>query len=335
MPMHKILHLTAKINSDEATPQAPEWVLLFKSGLGKLADGIEFLVDDNAYQMVKEFIAARGNDVHFDYEHASLERQPAPAAGWIKELVWEEETGIKAKVEWTQKASEFIAAKEYRYFSPVFYIRKADKRVCGLDSVALTNRPRTTYLTPILARLEAELESKMETEKMADNPQTKEPQQETPAQPSTSLPQEIIAALELKPEDGISAIVASIHALKQHQANGVVSRQEFEALQAKLTERDATDAVIAAMSQGKITPSQKDWAVSYAKSDLAGFQMFVAKAPAVVPVGELQGQTKTPLQGDNPTPPIAIDEETRQVARMMGVSAEDIKKYGSMEVTNG
>jgi len=346
--MHKILSLIAKLNNDElASPTAPEWMLLFSAGLGKLADGREYLVDQSAYNMVIEMIKARGNEIHFDYEHASQEKQPAPAAGWIKELKWEEGTGIKARVEWTQKAAAYIAAKEYRYYSPTFYIRKTDKRVCGLDSVALTNRPLTTYLKPILARLEAELEAK---ENQMDRlkiiaalglPATAtdeeiwaamKPVTTTPDKTVTPLvPTEIVAALELKDSDGISAAVASIHALKQHKNQGIgtVSREEFQALQTKLVERDASDAVAAAMSMGKIAPSQKDWAVSYAKSDLVGFQLFVAKAPVVVPVGNLPGK-----QDHQESAAGEVTEELKAVAAAMGISIEDMKKYG-MEVANG
>lgn len=349
--MHKILNLIAKINNDElAGPTAPEWMLLFKAGLGKLSDGREFMVDKSAFDMVTAFIEARGNEIHFDYEHASLEKKEAPAAGWIKDLKWEEGVGIKAKVEWTQKAAAYIAAKEYRYFSPTFYIRKTDKRVCGLDSVALTNRPLTTYLKPILARLEAEMESNKERQMdriqliaalgLAAGATDEEiwtalgtigiAAKAAPPAASDAVPTEIMASLDLKSGDGVSAAVASIHALKQYtNPAAVVSRVEFDQLQKKLRERDALDAVAAAMATGKIAPSQKEWAMEYATDNLTGFNLFVAKAPVVVPVNDLPGKQdhKSPAEGE-------VTEELIAVAAAMGISIEDIKKYG-MEVTNG
>jgi len=344
--MHKILHLIAKIDKDGS--KCPKWMLLFKAGLGKLSDGVEFLIDETAFTLIKAFINARGNEVHFDYEHASLEKAAAPASGWIKELTWDAGVGIKARVEWTDKASEYIENREYRYFSPVFYIRKSDKRVCGLDSVALTNRPRTTNLTPILAKLSAEAgfheETTMDRKQLiaalgleanatdADimtaiaKAGVKLPE----AIPETKevIPKAVTAALDLKETDGESVVVASIHALKQYDKTAV-SREEFLRLENELKQRDAAEAVAAALAKGKITPEQTEWAKGYAASDLNGFNAFVAKAPQVIPVGDLPGRTKTqaPAAGE-------ITDTDLEIAAMMDISIEDLKKYG-MEVTNG
>lgn len=339
--MFRASHLVAKINRDESS--APEWMLLFKAGWGQLGDGTKFLVDQTAFDLLKAFIASQGNEIHFDYEHASLDKTAAPAAGWIKELVWEEGIGIRARVEWTAKAAEFIANKEYKYFSPVFYVRKSDSRISGLDSVALTNRPLTSNLTPILARLEAGLEKETNKEEKRmdrkelikalglENDATdalilealaklgiKLPAAKT--ETKEVIPEKITAALDLKKDDDISTIVASILALKQTDKTGV-SREDFKKLQAKLAEKEATDAVNAAMKAGKIAPVQKEWATEYAKDDLKGFQTFIAKAPVVVPFDKLPGKTEDKTAG-------TMTETDLQIAKMMGVSEDDIKKYG-------
>jgi phage I-like protein len=64
----------------------------------------------------------------------------------------------------------------------------------------------------------------------------------------------------------------------------MVSKADFDALQKKLVEKDANEAVEKAMIAGKITPAQKEWAEQYAKNDLNGFNIFVSKAPVVIPV---------------------------------------------------
>ena len=317
--------------------------------MGTLADGIEYLVDQTSLALVKAMIASRGNEIHFDYEHASVQEKAllangAPAAGWIKELVWADGEGIKARVEWTEKAAKHIASKEYRYFSPVFAARKTDKRVCYLDSVALTNKPRTNNLTPILAALEAGLgqfeEETMDREKLiaalglkADATDemivaalaglgVKFPENEI----KEVVPKTVVAALGLEETDGESVVVASIHALKQTTKTGV-SLEEFNALKKTITDRDATDLVTAALSVGKVTPDQKDWATDYATKDPEGFKVYVAKAPVVVPVDKLPGKKETVKAGE-------LTESDLQVASMMVVDPDDIKKYGG-EVTNG
>lgn len=330
------LTLIAKIDG----AKAPEWVTLFKAGWGKLADGVRFFVDRDAFDLVQAYIKERGNDVVWDYEHQVLETMEAPAAGWIKELSWDDEAGIRARVEWTDKAAAYIKAKEYRYFSPVFGIRNKDSRVCFLHSVALTNTPKTNHLTPILAKLGSEIkENDMDRDELIKKlglaagatdkeilaavaklgiklPEGKTIDKEV-------LPKEIVAALELKDDDSTSMVVASIHALKQGVKSGV-SRKEFDELKKTLTDRDAEDAVTAAIAKGKVTPDQKDWAMEYAQKDLTGFNAFVAKAPQVVPVDKLPGKEEKKDDQE-------VAEVTLQVAGMMGVSDDDLKKYGEVK----
>lgn len=140
------------------------------------------------------------------------------------------------------------------------------------------------------------------------------------------LPREIVAALDLKDDDSTSTVVASIHALKQGEKNSV-SKADFDALVKTIADRDANDAVSMAIAKGKVTPDQKEWATNYAQKDLAGFMTFVAKAPQVVPVDKLPGKKDAM---DN----LELNETTMQVAGMMGVSDDDLKKYGG-EVQHG
>ncbi len=48
----------------------------------------------------------------------------------------------------------------------------------------------------------------------------------------------------------------------------------------------AEKALELALRAGKITPAMKDWALEYAKNDPAGFEVYVANAPKIVPVGD-------------------------------------------------
>ncbi len=350
----KKIKYSAKI--PEQPGSVPEWIILYAAGWVELADGIRFLVDKIAFDLVKAAIAENGNEIHVDYEHASVVGEKAaiahgaPAAGWIKDLVWEEGTGIKARVEWTPAATAYLTNKEYRYFSPVSYIRKADNRLCALDSVALTNRPRTRRLQPIVAKLPQKKEKIMDKKELIaalglppDAPDETvfktlasfglEPKnQESPKEPGNQetkevIPTAIAAALGLGETAEESEVVASIHALKQTEKNSV-SLADFNSLKAQIAKRDATDAVAAAMTRGKITPDQKDWAMEYAQKDPQGFTAFIAKAPVVVPVDPLPG--KKPDSNDN-----TLTEADLTVASLMGVGEEDLKKYGGKEVAHG
>jgi len=333
--MHDTTYFIAALDPGKEGP--PEWMLLFKAGKGSLADGLDYLVDEEAYNLIQAGIAGSGNEVVFDYEHQSVRIMEAPAAGWIKELKWDPTQGILARVDWNDRARKYIASKEYRYYSPVFHVRQSDGRVCGIHSVALTNTPKTKNLKPILAKLGAEPATKEEGMKREDliaglKLSTGASDEEIltalakmgVAHAAKGTPEgihaDVVAALGCSPTDTVSTVVASINVLKQKADNGV-SRQEFDAVVAKLAERDAGDAVAAAIAQGKVTPAQKDWAMAYAKKDPEGFQTFVAKASVVVPLGDLPGK-KLDASG------VVGDEATLAVAKQMGVSMEDIKTYG-------
>ena len=82
-----------------------------------------------------EALSAHGTDLPIDYEHQTLggtyssPNGQAPAAGWIKSLRSEPGIGLLAEIEWTEQARKMIAAKEYRYLSPVAIIRKNDRKL--------------------------------------------------------------------------------------------------------------------------------------------------------------------------------------------------------------
>jgi phage I-like protein len=144
----------------------------------------------------------------------------------------------------------------------------------------------------------------------------------TIAAKAMGIPKEVLDVLELADGSNASTVVASINALKQ-APKGMVTRAEFDAVVAKQKQRDADEAVAAALNEGKITPDQKDWADKYAMTDLAGFQIFVAKAPVVIPMDKLPKQDK---KGD-----AVVDETTLAIGKLFGNTAEDIKKYSGIQ----
>jgi phage I-like protein len=266
----------------------------------------------------------------FDYEHQTLKGVQAPAAGWIKELSWDPTKGIMAKVDWTETGAAYVASREYRYFSPVFYVRDSDSRLVGMHSVALTNDPRHNHLDPILSKLQP-MEGSMDfLKKLAAALGLSETATEEDVlaavaklqETSASVPEAVASALGLEARDA-STVVASIHAMRQ-TVKTAVSREEFEALQTRLQERDVTEVVAKAMADGKVTPDQKEWATEYAKSDLPGFKTFVAKAPVVVPISKLPDGGQFQAATDT-------DSATMLVAGMMGVTKDDLKTYGGLE----
>ncbi len=308
----------------------------------------EFDVDEESLKAMKEQIAQRGVDLVVDYEHQTLTGERAPAAGWVKEL-FAEDGHIKARVEWTIPAKQYLENKEYRYLSPVITVRKTDNKAMGLHSLALTNTPAIAGMTPIvnsstfqggettmnelIKKLAATLglgedadEEQILTALSACVEENKALKEATEGGKKPEDQDDGIVAnksvcelLGLKAGASTADVAASIMALK----GGVDGR--VKALEEKLADRDAEEAVELALKSGKITPAQKEWAKEYALKSPDGFKAFLEKAPQVVPMSEIAGGDTLALKGDKP------DEATMLVCKQLGISAEDVQKYGMKE----
>ena len=145
----------ALVNKNVIPVEAPGRILVIPWGEVESKAG-NFVVDAEACKAIVDVFTAHGVDLPIDFEHATLGGDyatpdgTAPAMGWIKSLAIEANVGVFANVEWTERGAAFVAAKEYRYLSPVTIVRKSDKRVVALHSVALTNTPAIVGMVPIV-----------------------------------------------------------------------------------------------------------------------------------------------------------------------------------------
>ncbi len=157
---HLILSVLKEITGAPTEFQLLPWGKIDISG-----DEPAYLYDQEAAAMIEEF-EKRGNDMVVDYEHQTMQDVQAPAAGWIKRLVWKGTEGLWAVVEWTSKAAEYLSNREYRYFSPVIWITAKDRRVILLENVALTNQPKINNLKPLMAKMRHEDNQNQEREEI-------------------------------------------------------------------------------------------------------------------------------------------------------------------------
>ena len=153
----------------------PEWIDLIPAGEFVLADGRGPFVNDDPEGVIAatlEEIAERGltGGIPFDYDHstdfAAPDGHPSPASGWMKEFKVQA-GAVWAHVEWTARAATAIAAKEYKYISPVFNSRcdacgntkcttenpctSGTRHVTRVLRAGLTNNPAMTDLQAIAA----------------------------------------------------------------------------------------------------------------------------------------------------------------------------------------
>lgn len=286
----KTLALNTDLSAQPSTEgQAPDWIELLPSGpVINGRDGRKWLFDELAQQLVDTAFVERGIDMVIDWEHATEkvapQGEPAPAAGWIDRL--EIRSGaLWGHVTWTPRAGEQVAAREYRFVSPVFDYDDTYRRVLRMVSVGLTNKPNL-----VLTALNHETS---ETPKMA-------------------IPLALAALLGLDATATDEQAVAAVTQLKatatarnseQPPLDKFVPRGDYElavsratnAEQALATRKaDEHKAVVeaeieAALKAGKITPATADYhrAACSEQSGLDRFREFVKAAPSVADPSDL------------------------------------------------
>lgn len=299
----------------------PEWIRLLPLGQVDLVDGRPpFEVDEESLAAMVEAFQSRGVDLVVDYEHQSLNGGRAPAAGWIKELAARQD-GLWARVEWTAQAREYLRQKEYRYFSPVLKLDPETRKPLGLMHLALTNVPAMKGATPLAAKYgggpdEVCLAGK---DPVDDHNGKPGPGQGTPGDRRRSAAQEcfreMTAALGLGEDATATQVKNSLAALKAEVSQAEELAAELESLKARLAEERATRVVEEALKLGKISPAQKAWALEYCRRDPESFQEFAAKAPKVVPVGEILH-----LAQDSPEERGKLTPEEAAICRAVNIS---------------
>ncbi|WP_423206715.1 hypothetical protein E2974_18120 [Paracoccus yeei] len=126
-----------------AEGKAPEWVHLLPAGRFTGRDGRSF--DNSDPEGLIATFNERAVDLPIDYEHQNDRPEarlsgPVPAAGWVKELQRRAD-GIWGRVEWTARARELIANREYRYISPAIKYLAGSRRVTMLKGAGLVHTP--------------------------------------------------------------------------------------------------------------------------------------------------------------------------------------------------
>lgn len=325
--------------NQDATPQEYQ---VIPYGVHHTSKGVEILTEDDADIVTNNF-ETRKSDMVIDYEHQSLHEPPieSPAAGWIKKLINKGKDGIWATIEWTDRARQMIANKEYRYLSPVVMLRAADRHIIRLFNVGLTNMPNIDGMVPLINKLDIfevnentkEVSGMKALLKLLGLPEDATEEQAIAvvntlkatnnANARVVANRVVLDALGL-PENATEAEITGTIMAMQHGSNNVTElSKQVTLLTNKLNQRDADDSVAQAMQDGKITPAQKDWAMDYAKRDLEGFKVFVNKAPVVVIDGRIVTNQKA---GEG-----ALDDTQLMINKMCGVDDETFKKYGPKE----
>jgi len=261
----------------------------------------DFFVDNESYSNIRQDFKERQLQIPIDYEHQTLKDVQAPAAGWIQDIILKYD-GIYATVDWTEKGAEYLKNREYKYCSPVIMARKSDRRALKLHSVALTNKPAIDAMTPIVNK-----DASLSGAPAADAP-------EGDTLPGNGTKLEMLAELlQLPATATLEEIYRAVAALLDNQT---ALKLKAEAIEFEAHKAEAESAITMALKEGKLAPFQRDWAFRSAMTNFDEFILWLKTTPQVVPTGEM----------------CADNIESRRVAsrsaELMGLSHEDIKKYG-------
>lgn len=224
-----------------------------------------------------------------DYDHATdlaaPKGMPAPAAGWIKKLRVQD-GAIWGDVEWTEAGAKAVASGAWRYISPVFDYSKKDRIVTRLLRAALTNNP-ALYDTAIAAREGKQEEDDMEHDEFkAKLAALHGLGEDASHEEILKACQAAKAAAEDDDEDegedtdqAAARLIASGKVVSQEKFTSLLT--EVNQLKADRRRETAAVKVDAAIREFKLTPAQRDWAISYCAADEKAFDEFIAKQPAL------------------------------------------------------
>lgn len=310
----------------------PSRIQIFPAGKFDAPDGAmlgegPWHMDAAAASAVIASVQKRKNALPVYYEHADLTAAQsggkAVAAGWLdrQSLEWVEGAGLFGTVEWTAAALAHIAAKEYRYLSPLFPYKKSTGQPLGLISIGITNNPAIDGMKELAAASAAliQLENPMDdllerlchllnlpltTTAEEMNVQldklkamlAQPPQAEATAAASglfgllAAKDRQIAALRAAKPDPAEYAPIAALTAVQA----------ELAALRAELAEREVRDLIEPAEADGRLLPAQVEWAEALGKSNLAALKSYLETAQPIAALRRMQTNGRTPpeSQGD-------------------------------------
>lgn len=274
--------------------EVPNRVVLAPWGRVESQKGVFFVDEESAAIVVRAF-HEHGTDLPIDYEHQTLGGEfaspdgRAPAAGWIKSLSADPGVGIVGHIEWTPQGREMLAAREYRYLSPVALIRKSDRKLVGIHSAALTNKPAIVAMEAIINR------GAVPDDGTSDD--------------AATLSQ-LRVELSLADDCTESEVLAAAH-------------QRLRELGEAARVRRSDERIVEAMRAGKLTAGQKAWAETLIAKDEALFEAWFCSAPLVVRPGVIAAPSLGDKERANRAAATRARAEFRSNRSLSGLTSEE------------
>lgn len=323
----------------------------FRSNDGRPEKVPAWFIDAAVASRVISAFNNKSTDVVIDYEHQTLHKETngkeAPAAAWYRSLEWREGEGLFATVELTSRARDAIAAKEYRYFSPVFSYDAQTGEVKDILMGALTNTPAVDGMDELTLQAAACFQFTTQEDdpvnkllaliisSLALDANTTEDQ--AVAALTAHLAKDPLApvrkTLGVADDADEAAVIAACTSLKTKNPDpanyvpvAVVQglQQEIVALNERFKNADKQnlDALIkSAVESGQIVgKGMEDWARELGEKDIAALHRFLGTTQPFVALSK--SQTNGKPRTDEKT---GLTEDELAVCTRMGLKPEDYK----------
>ncbi len=315
-----------------------DWVKLLPMGRFGGVDGRGgYLIENVAH--AEQIVAAskpraESRDPVVDYDHQTDYAATdgvggtAPASGWIVEMSARED-GIWGRIDWTDKAKAALAAREYRYISPVFPHSKTTGRVMAILRAGLTNKPNlelgalASEAEPVIGDTDLDKTKLAQSLGLGDDATEEQihgaiDTLKTGSAGFATVAQASGCAVTASAADVVTAINAS--KAKTGQDDVVVTLQaEVNQLKADAARKAAVEATDAAIKAGKVTPAARDTFIALHASNADQFKAIVDAAPVVLQPGAKPDQEVQPTKGH-------LSDSEKAVCASMGWAEADFLK---------
>lgn len=324
----------------------------------------------SAQGVIARFSALRQPPV-IDYEHQTLNKekngQPAPAAGWMRELRWLDGKGLYAVAELTARAQAHVDAKEYLYFSPVFEFDPDTGTVLAVHMGALTNNPAIHGMAPmsLLAAASAAFLIPTPHQEPSVNPLLKavlaalglpDTTTETAAcaaltavGPIATLQAQAHAArhaLALPVDATGDAVIAACTSLRTAAAPATPDPAKFvpiesvtamqsqiAALSARQLDADVDAQITPALADGRLSPVLESWARDLGKHNIAALTAYLASAQPIAALTGTQTGGKAPAgAAGSATGGAQLSVAEMAVCTAMGITPDQYKAAAPAKV---
>jgi phage I-like protein len=305
--------------SDTATGDGEKWVELIPApnAQGKVQgrDGRWWRMADPK-AVATRFDLALSVDVNHASELQAPKGGEAPAYGWIEALEVRE-GAIWGRIEWNEAGRNAVAERKYRFLSPVFTFDDKSRQIQKVTSVALVNDPNFPLALNRAGNPDPTVENTVDE---AIRKALGLSEQATPDQAVTAINSLRTSAANPSMEHFVPKAQYDVALNRASAAEQKLREQE------QVQQQAAIDAAVdGAVKAGKITPPTVDYykAQCATEGGLERFQKFVEAQPVIAAATDL-GERKTPGADGGK----ALNAATKSVAALMGVSEEDIAKFG-------